>query len=131
MSSFLQKVEDLVAQGETDVEKAFEIAWQDIKQFFAADVEPVMKAAFKYFQVNAVADAIKIGENAVGAFLFSGGNIEAAAPAILGTVIDEIKSAGMAIAEGEKTVVANTVVGLAQAAALQNAADAQKTAPVT
>jgi hypothetical protein len=121
MTSIFQKIETAVV---TDVETAV----ADVEQFFTQDVKPILSATLTYIEQNGGADLLKIAENAFAAVmsgLETGSSVADATTAVVATVVDEAKSAGIQIAEG----AASLAVSLAAAQANQAAAAQTPAAP--
>lgn len=96
MTSIFEKIE-------TEVVSDVKVAIADIEQFFTTDVWPIMQAVFTYIEQNGGSDLLKIAENAFTAAVAgieTGTSVQGVTAAVVGTVIDEGKSAGIAIAEG-------------------------------
>jgi len=120
MTSIFTKIETAVV---ADVDTAV----ADLEQFFTQDVWPIMKAVFMYIEQNAGSDLLKIATNAFNAAisgLETGTAPASVATAVIGTVLDEAKSAGIQVAEG----AAALAVSMA-AAAVNSSATATATTP--
>lgn len=92
---------------ETEVVADFDAAVSDVEQFFTADVWPIIKATLQYIETNGGADLLEIASNALNAAVSSietGTEPEAVAASVIGTVVDEAKSAGIEIAQGAATL---------------------------
>jgi hypothetical protein len=116
MTSIFQKIETNVV---TDVETAV----ADVEQFWTDDVKPILSATLTYIEQNGGADLLKIAENAFSAAvsgLETGTSVANVTTAVVVTVIDEAKSAGIQVAEG----AASLAVSLAAAQVNQAAAPA-------
>ena len=110
-----------------DVETDAEAVLAKLEVFFTADVWPIVEAVFTYIEQNGGQDLLTIASNALSAAmsgLTTGTAPESVATAVVGTVIDEAKSAGIQIAEG----AASLAVSMA-AAAVNSAASASTSAP--
>jgi hypothetical protein len=107
MTSIFQKIE-------TDVVTDVQAAVAEIEQFWSDDVKPIMSATLTYIEQNGGADLLKIAENAFSAAvsgLETGTSVASVTTAVISTVIDEAKSAGIQVAEG----AASLAVSLAAA----------------
>jgi hypothetical protein len=120
MTSIFVKIEEAVV---SDAEAAV----ADLEQFFTQDVWPVMKSVLTYIEQNGASDLITIAKNALNATLSgleTGTAPEQVAAAVVGTVVDEAKSAGLQIAQGAATLA----VSMAAAAVNQSAPNASSNA---
>lgn len=110
--SIFQKVEDAVVADAKDV-----VA--ELKSFWTNEAEPILSATLQYIEDNGGADLLKIAENAFTAAmngLETGSSVQDVTAAVVGTVIDEGKSAGIAIAQGAASLAVSLVAAKANVA---------------
>ena len=114
MTSIFQEIE-------TGIETEAAVVITKIEQFWSADAAPILSAVLAYIEQNGASDLLKIAQNvftAAIAGLETGTSVQNVTAAVIGTVVDEAKSAGIQIAEGAATLA----VSLVAAQASQNAA---------
>jgi hypothetical protein len=119
-TSIFQNIENEVV---ADVKEAV----AEVEQFWTDDVKPILSAVLTYIEQNGGADLLTIAENAFTAAvsgLETGTSAADVTTAVVATVIDEGKSAGIQIAEG----AANLAVSLAAAKANATATPAADSA---
>jgi len=101
---------------ENDVVTDVKAAVAEVEAFWTDDVKPILSSVLTYIEQNGGADLLKIAENAFTAAvsgLETGTSAADVTTAVVATVIDEGKQAGIQIAEG----AANLAVSLAAAKA--------------
>jgi len=105
---------------ENDVVMDVKTAVAEVEQFWSADVKPLFSAILTYIEQNGGADLLKIAENAFTAAvagLETGTSLQGVTEAVVGTVLDEGKSAGIQIAEGAASLAVSLAAAKANATA--------------
>lgn len=115
----------IFAQLENAVVADAEEAVTALENFFTADVWPIISATLSYIETNGGSDLLKIAENALNAALpgiESGAPVATVTTAVVGTVVNEAESAGIAIAQGAATLAVSMAAAAVTAAQTPTAA---------
>lgn len=102
--SIFQNIEIVAEKDYETVVADFQAAWGHIESFYTKDVKPIVSSTLQYIETNGAADLLAIAKRVMAEAItdiedgsFNLGQFIVAAA---GTVIDEAKSAGIAIEEG-------------------------------